>query len=220
MQYSELSPSIRKILEALPDPRAHEASAPMLPRECYTSPEFFEFERRVIFPRSWVCVGREEQIPDAGDYLAPTIGVEPLLVVRRADASIGAMSAICRHRGLVLATEAGSAGRAFRCPLHLWTYDLDGNFAGAPHLGSRDDLECLRKNAKLPEVRLERWHGFLFVNLDHDAAPLAPSLGKVEPFWANYEKADLVAVPPTPGDTPLPWNWKIHAENFTDAYHP
>ena len=21
-------------------------------------------------------------------------------------------------------------------------------------------------------------------------------------------------------DTPLPWNWKIHVENFTDAYHP
>ncbi|MCF8533006.1 MAG: aromatic ring-hydroxylating dioxygenase subunit alpha [Reyranella sp.] len=220
MQYSELSPAIRKILETLPDSGGHAASAPMLPRECYTSPEFFEFERLAVFPRSWVCVGREEQIPNIGDYLAPTIGVEPLLVVRRTDGSIGAMSAICRHRGLVIATEAGSAGRAFRCPLHVWTYDLDGNFVGAPYLESHDDMECLRKNAKLPEVRLERWHGFLFVNLDPEAPPLAPSLAKVEPFWANYENADLVAVPPTPGDKPLPWNWKIHAENFTDAYHP
>ena len=220
MQYSELSPAIRKILETLPDSGSHAASAPMLPRECYTSPEFFEFERLAVFPRSWVCVGREEQIPNIGDYLAPTIGVEPLLVVRRTDGSIGAMSAICRHRGLVIATEAGSAGRAFRCPLHVWTYDLDGNFVGAPYLESHDDMECLRKNAKLPEVRLELWHGFLFVNLDPEAQPLAPSLAKVEPFWANYENADLVAVPPTPGDKPLPWNWKIHAENFTDAYHP
>jgi phenylpropionate dioxygenase-like ring-hydroxylating dioxygenase large terminal subunit len=81
-------------------------------------------------------------------------------------------------------------------------------------------LERLRRTAKLPEVRLERWHGFLFVNLDLDAAPLAPSLSKVEPFWTNYEDADLVAVPPTPSDKPLPWNWKIHVENFTDAYHP
>ncbi len=220
MQYSELSPAIRKILETLPDSGSHAASAPMLPRECYTSPEFFEFERLAVFPRSWVCVGREEQIPNIGDYLAPTIGVEPLLVVRRTDGSIGAMSAICRHRGLVIATEAGSAGRAFRCPLHVWTYDLHGNFVGAPYLESHDDMECLRKNAKLPEVRLELWHGFLFVNLDPEAQPLAPSLAKVEPFWANYENADLVAVPPTPGDKPLPWNWKIHAENFTDAYHP
>lgn len=220
MQYSELSPAIRKILETLPDSGSHAASAPMLPRECYTSPEFFEFERLAVFPRSWVCVGREEQIPNIGDYLAPTIGVEPLLVVRRTDGSIGAMSAICRHRGLVIATEAGSAGRAFRCPLHVWTYDLHGNFVGAPYLESHDDMECLRKNAKLPEVRLELWHGFLFVNLDPEAQPLAPSLAKVEPFWANYENADLVAVPPSPSDKPLPWNWKIHAENFTDAYHP
>lgn len=220
MQYSELSPTIRKILEALPDPGTHEASAPMLPRECYTSPEFFEFERLAVFPRSWVCVGREEQIPNPGDFLAPKVGAEPLLVVRRGDGTIGAMSAICRHRGLVIATEAGSTGRAFRCPLHYWTFDLHGNFMGAPYLESREDHECLRRNSKLPEVRLENWHGFLFVNLDPDAAPLAPSLAKVEPFWANYEDADLVAVPPTPGDTPLPWNWKVHAENFTDAYHP
>lgn len=220
MQYSELSPAIRKILETLPDSGSHAASAPMLPRECYTSPEFFEFERLAVFPRSWVCVGREEQIPNIGDFLAPTIGAEPLLVVRRTDGSIGAMSAICRHRGLVIATEAGSAGRAFRCPLHVWTYDLHGNFVGAPYLESHDDMECLRKNAKLPEVRLELWHGFLFVNLDPEAQPLAPSLAKVEPFWANYENADLVAVPPSPSDKPLPWNWKIHAENFTDAYHP
>ena len=220
MQYSDLSPAIRKILETLPDPGAHEASAPMLPRECYTSAEFFEFEQLAVFPRSWVCVGREEQIPNTGDYLAPAIGAEPLLVVRRTDRSIGAMSAICRHRGQVIATEAGATGRAFRCPLHIWTYDLDGHFMGAPYLESRADMECLRKTSKLPEVRLERWHGFIFVNLDPDAQPLAPSLAKVEPFWANYENADLVAVPPTPGDKPLPWNWKIHAENFTDAYHP
>ncbi|MBS0537939.1 MAG: aromatic ring-hydroxylating dioxygenase subunit alpha, partial [Proteobacteria bacterium] len=192
----------------------------MLPRECYTSPEFFEFERRVVFPKTWTCVGREEQIPKPGDFLAPTVGVEPLLVVRRPDGSVGAMSAVCQHRGQIIASQAGSTGRAFRCPLHYWTFDLDGNFMGAPYLASRDDVECLRRNARLPQVRLETWHGFLFVNLDEDAPPLAPSLAKVEPFWKNYEAADLVAVPPTPGDTPLPWNWKIHAENFTDSYHP
>jgi phenylpropionate dioxygenase-like ring-hydroxylating dioxygenase large terminal subunit len=27
-------------------------------------------------------------------------------------------------------------------------------------------------------------------------------------------------VPPVPADTVLPWNWKLHFENFTDAYHP
>jgi phenylpropionate dioxygenase-like ring-hydroxylating dioxygenase large terminal subunit len=83
-----------------------------------------------------------------------------------------------------------------------------------------DDINNLRTKIRLPSVRLEIWHGFLFVNLDQDAAPLAPSLAKLEPFWAGYEDADLVVVPPSPSDQPLPWNWKVHAENFTDAYHP
>jgi phenylpropionate dioxygenase-like ring-hydroxylating dioxygenase large terminal subunit len=27
-------------------------------------------------------------------------------------------------------------------------------------------------------------------------------------------------VPPVPAEQVLPWNWKLHFENFTDAYHP
>ncbi|MEX2453644.1 MAG: aromatic ring-hydroxylating dioxygenase subunit alpha [Rhodospirillaceae bacterium] len=216
----EPDPDIRAILDRLPALDGNEAAAPMLPAECYTSAAFFEFERTRVFTRSWICVGRVEQIPAAGDFLAPQIGDEPLLVVRREDGSIGAMSAVCQHRGQIVATEAGTTGRTFRCPLHFWSYDLEGRVAGAPRLDSREDLECVRRTVRLPPVRLEIWHGFVFVNLDPEAAPLAPSLAKIEPFWQGYEDADLVAIPPTPADKSLPWNWKIHAENFTDAYHP
>ena len=52
------------------------------------------------------------------------------------------------------------------------------------------------------------------------AAPLGASLAKLEPIWEGYEAADLIAMPPVTGDTPLPWNWKVQVENFTDAYHP
>ena len=216
----DLSPTVKAILDSLPDLKADATAAPMLPPACYTSPEFFEFERRRVFPRSWVCVGHEGQIPGAGDFLAPRIGDEPLLVVRREDGSVGAMSAVCQHRGQIIAVEAGCTGSAFRCPLHFWSYGLDGSLLGAPRVGGREALECLRETVRLPAVRLETWHGFLFVNLDPDAPALAPSLAKVEPFWEGYEEADLVAVPPSPADKTLPWNWKVHAENFTDAYHP
>jgi hypothetical protein len=90
---------------------------------------------------------------------------------------------------------------------------------GAPYVGRRE-LECFRASVRLAEIRLEMWHGFIFVNLDADAASLAPSLAKLEPFWSGYVDADLVAVPPAPADKPVPWNWKVHVENFTDAYHP
>ena len=213
------NPDLREILQELQAIEAGEGRAPMLPRECYTSPEFFEFEREAVFARSWLCVGRAEEILHAGDFLAVTVAGEPLIVVRGRDGEIRAMSAVCRHRGQVITCTSGST-RSFRCPLHFWSYDLNGRLIGAPRMGDRDELEKLRRTVHLPEVRHEIWHGFIFVNLDVGAAPLGPSLAKLEPFWKNYEAAGLVAVPPVPADKVLPWNWKLHFENFTDAYHP
>jgi phenylpropionate dioxygenase-like ring-hydroxylating dioxygenase large terminal subunit len=218
---SDLPADVRAILNKLPGLAGSEAAAPMLPRECYTSPGFFEFEQKVVFARSWMCVGRVEQIPEVGDFLTPTVASEPLIVVRTESGDIRAMSAVCQHRGQLICTEPGSAGagRSFRCPLHHWTYDLNGHLRGAPRIG-RETLEGLRKEVFLKQVRAETWHGFIFVNLDSEAVPVVRGLVKLEPFWAGYEDADLVAIPPAPADKSLPWNWKIHAENFTDAYHP
>lgn len=207
--------TVRRILAQIPD-RVDDASG-MLPAECYTSPEFFEFERRTVFSRSWICVGRIEQVANPGDCISAQPGGEPVLVTRTDDGRIHAMAAICRHRGQVIPC-AGNQ-KTLRCPLHFWTYDLEGNLIGAPRMG-KDETTALRKSERLPSVRLEIWHGFVFVNLDPDAEPLAPTLAKVEPFWAGYEDADLVGIPPRLADTPLPWNWKVHVENFTDAYHP
>jgi phenylpropionate dioxygenase-like ring-hydroxylating dioxygenase large terminal subunit len=136
--------------------------------------------------------------------------------VRREDGSVGAMSAVCRHRGH---TVTCTPNKRLRCALHTWTYDLDGRLIGAPHMGDAAAIRELRATTTLPPVRLELWHGFIFVNLDDDAPPLAPSLAKVEPFLVGYDKADLTCMPPKLADTPLPWNWKVHVENFTDAYH-
>jgi phenylpropionate dioxygenase-like ring-hydroxylating dioxygenase large terminal subunit len=128
------------------------------------------------------------------------------------------MSAVCRHRGEVLTCTSGHAA-SFRCPLHFWSYDLEGRLIGAPRMPPQA-LAKLRQDVRLPQVRHELWHGFIFVNLDAQALPLAPGLAKLEPCWENYPEAGMTAVPPVPAEHPLPWNWKVHLENFTDAYHP
>lgn len=225
MQHAETTASLDTVFSRLNEiePAFDEvagATAPALPKECYTAPEFFEFERKAVFARCWVCVGREEQVATVGDHIAVTVAGEPLLVVRNQEGVVHAMSAVCQHRGQVLTTESGKGGHAFRCPLHFWRYDLNGKLLGAPYMGPPEVLACLRKTTKLPSVSLELWHGFIFVNLDPQAQPLAPTLAKVEPFWDNYRDAGLIAVPPMQADKPLPWNWKIHVENLTDAYHP
>jgi len=220
MRRDDYGSTVRALLDRLSGINDREATAAMLPSPCYVLPEFFAFERAAVFARSWLCVGRVDQIPDPGDYLAVSAAGEPLLVVRAASGALHAMSAVCQHRGQVLTCESGKARRSFRCPLHFWTYDLDGRLINAPRMGGAEDVAALRRSLRLPPVKLEVWHGFIFVNLDGAAPALAPSLAKLEATWAGYEAADLVTVPPVPADQPVPWNWKVQLENFTDAYHP
>lgn len=212
-----MSAALDAILAALPALAGHEAAAPMLPKQCYTSPEFFAFEREAVFARNWVCVGRADQLAEPGDAFTASVAGEPLIVARGGE-TIRALGAVCRHRGHVLSCAEDVPKGLIRCPLHHWTYDLDGRLVGAPRMG--DQLGALRDGVRLPRVETALWHGFIFVNLSGDAPPLLPSLAKIEPCWANYPEAEMTTVPPVQAATPLPWNWKIQLENFTDAYHP
>jgi phenylpropionate dioxygenase-like ring-hydroxylating dioxygenase large terminal subunit len=211
--------AVRRILSLLPSRDDPEALTRMLPATCYTDPAFFAFEQRAVFAHAWLCVGRVEQIPNRGDCLSATPAGESILVIRRETGDIHALSAVCAHRGSLLSCPAAQGSRHLRCPLHFWTYDLNGALAGAPRMGA-GELAALRETVRLAPIRIEIWRGFIFVNLDGEAEPLGLSLAKVEPFWEGYEAADLVAIPPKLADTSLAWNWKVHVENFTDAYHP
>jgi len=165
MQYSELSPAIRKILEMLPDAGGHEASAPMLPRECYTSPEFFEFERRVVFPRSWVCVGREEQIPNTGDYLAPIVDRFP------SDSTQQWLA----QNGLLLVAVIGGGGLAA----------LAGYLVGLPSLRLRGDYLAIVTLGFGEIIRV------LILNIDKIGA--ARGLSGI-PKWSNFFWVFFLAV--------------------------
>ena len=151
----------------------------MMPAGCYTEPAFFDFEQKEVFARTWICVGRVEQVAEPGDCLATEVAAEPVLVVRGEDGTIRALSAICQHRGEII--PCPEKGKALRCPLHFWTYDFQGRLAGAPRMGDAEAVRRLRQTVRLPMLRLELWHGFIFVNLDESAPPLAPSLAKLEP---------------------------------------
>ena len=53
-----------------------------LPGHIYTSPEVFEREKRQIFLKDWLCVGRVEELEKPGDYLALRVVNEPVVVCR------------------------------------------------------------------------------------------------------------------------------------------
>ena len=217
-------------LESLRRSRGTFADAVGLPPTVYSDAEFHRFEIDAVFGSEWLCVGRSEQIPNAGDYLAVTRGGEPLIVVRNSDSRIRAMSAVCQHRGMCLTADTNRSDddmfdpprhisgstKNFRCPYHYWVYDLNGQLIGAPEMSRTTGFDT--NSIRLPSLSVELWHGFIFVNLSLDPAPLAPKLQKLEQALTNYKLDQLTTVDPAVIPD-VPFNWKIMIENFMEMYH-
>src|SRR4029079_14878126 len=74
-----------------------------MPKSYYTDPAVLELEREHLFGKEWVCIGRGEEVPKTGDYMAFHVCDEPLVAVRGAAGKIRILSNVCRHRGALLA---------------------------------------------------------------------------------------------------------------------
>ncbi|GAN55771.1 aromatic ring-hydroxylating oxygenase subunit alpha [Tanticharoenia sakaeratensis] len=189
--------------------------AESLPPLCYTSAEFYEFEKDAVFAREWLCVGRDSWAPEPGSYFTSFIADEPIVVARGRDGVLRAMSSVCQHRGMLVAEGCGKT-RAFVCPYHHWTYTLDGTLAAAPAMEKSCGFD--KSKASLPLFAVEIWEGFVFINFDREAAPLAPRLAKVTEILKPYGMADAEGEKPS-GEQRYPWNWKVMFENNNDGYH-
>ena len=191
------------------------ASATTMPPVIYTSDEFMGFEKRALFDHEWLCVGVASRVPNAGDYFTCTVNDEAIIVARGKDDAIRAFSAICQHRGMQVVDGDGNCG-TFKCPYHHWIYGLDGRLLGAPAMERTVDFD--KKDFPLPALAVELWQGFIFVNFDRNASPLAPTLERYLPFVEHYDLENSVC-PGTFTLRDLPWNWKVMFENFNDGYH-
>ena len=191
------------------------SKAETMPPVIYTSEEFLEFERAALFDHEWLCVGRASRVTKPGDFFTCAVNREQIIVARGKDGEVRAFSSICQHRGMQVVEGEGNCTK-FTCPYHMWSYDLTGRLLGAPAMEKTEGFD--KKDHPLPAIQVELWQGFVFVNLDPAAAPLAPTLTRYEPYLANYELEDAFC-PGTFTLTDLPWNWKVMFENFNDGYH-
>lgn len=209
---------------------------PTLERSHYLSPDRYAREREQLFAREWMCVGREEEVPEAGDYLLLEIAGERLLLVRGRDGALHAHYNVCRHRGseLVLGVdpkgrsgETGPGGGAVRpsghfssgikCPYHAWTYQLDGALRTAPFLEDGDGF-C-REDLPLFHAAVESWGGFVFLRLDAAAGgpSLVSQLGGAVERVKRYPLAELRTARRITYDVAA--NWKVILENYNECYH-
>jgi phenylpropionate dioxygenase-like ring-hydroxylating dioxygenase large terminal subunit len=189
-------------------------AAETLPPACYTDPSFYEFEKEALFNHEWLCVGRADWVKSPGDYFTTQIIGEPIVVSHARDGVIRAMSSVCQHRAMLVAEGRGET-RGFVCPYHHWVYGLDGKLVNAPAMEKTCDFD--KKAIRLPQFKVEIWLGFIFINFDQDAAPLAPRLARVADAVAGYDLGAAQEAKLMTGQ--FAWNWKVMFENNNDGYH-
>ena len=188
-----------------------------IPTDRYTSRTHAESERERIWMRVWQVVGRIDELPDPGDWKQHTIYDQSYLVVRGKDGVLRGFVNACRHRGNVLCREAsGSAGNRIVCPYHLWSYDLSGDLRGVARPDLVGDID--KSTLGLLQVPVDTFAGFVFLNPDPDAAPLAEFLGPdAQEMIEPYRMDEMVTVLDV--TEAIDCNWKVVVDAFQEGYH-
>ncbi len=182
----------------------------------YTDPAVFTAERDGLLSHTWQFAGHASLAEKAGDYFTFEIAGQNLFAIRGRDGKVRAFYNVCQHRAHELVSGSGSC-KVVVCPYHAWSYELDGRLRAGPNIKAVPGLD--RSEICLTEVRTEIFCGFVFVNLDPEARPMAE--------WFLGVEAELRAyVPHIERLKPLEWveipekcNWKVSVENYSECYH-
>lgn len=185
-----------------------------IPIDRYISREWHEREKERLWKRVWQFACREDEVAERGDYLLYEIAGTSYIVMRSGDDEITAYPNACLHRGRQLKDYDGHCSEV-RCPFHGFAWELDGTFKDVP---AQWDFPHVEPEAfKLPEVRVGRWQGFVFINPDPDCEPFEDFIAELDEHFAvwdltdRWKQAHVAKV--------IPVNWKIAQEAFCEAYH-
>jgi phenylpropionate dioxygenase-like ring-hydroxylating dioxygenase large terminal subunit len=184
-----------------------------VPKGRYTDPEFLQLELERLFPRTWLNACRFDEVERVGDYVELEIGDQSIVVVR-AEEGLRAYYNACRHRGTRLVKGEGRIGE-FRCPFHSWRWNLDGSLK---YMADEDNFDPRPAGELcLPQLRLDTWGGWVFVNMDPDAEELLDYLDplparlegyKLEQMRVAWYKSVVVKA-----------NWKTALDAFNESWH-
>ena len=174
-----------------------------LPVDWYFDPRIDALEKRLLFDTGAQYVGHELMTPEAGDFqsLAWTGNAKALV---RDSQGISLLSNICRHRQAVMLKGRGNT-KNIVCPLHRWTYGLDGKLLGAPHFPENPCLD-------LGTTPLANWNGLLFAG-KRDVARDFAKLGVMQDLDFSGFVFDRVEI------EEYQCNWKTFIEVYLEDYH-
>jgi phenylpropionate dioxygenase-like ring-hydroxylating dioxygenase large terminal subunit len=182
--------------------------------EVFTSKKFLQKEYELMWSKVWQMVCREEDIPEIGSHFVYSIGLKSFFIVRGEDNQFRAFYNSCLHRGRKLKTQNGSSNQ-IKCPFHGFTWRLDGELNNIPFDWDFCHLE--NKDMSLPQVKVETWQGFLFINMDDNSPSLREYLGEADNHFERWNLQNCSKVVHV--KKRIDCNWKVAMEAFMEAYH-
>ena len=191
-----------------------------VPTDSYSDPEYHQRERQLLWMRIWQIAGREDELPESGDWKVYSIFDQSFVLVRGNDGKIRGFVNSCRHRGNAFCEGKGHGSR-FTCPYHLWSYGLDGRLLAIPRPdfeGSIEEFAGSKDELSLIEVPVDTFAGFIFLNPDPKAPPLREFLGEMADVLEPYHIEDMVPVPINVREG-IACNWKVVMDAFQEGYH-
>jgi phenylpropionate dioxygenase-like ring-hydroxylating dioxygenase large terminal subunit len=187
------------------------------PAAAYVDLDRLRAEVDVLLRGRPTLVAFSPDLPATGEYRAVEVADVPLLLVRGEDAVVRCYLNACRHRGGRVADGSGRAGRAFVCPYHSWTYDLDGKLLGQPQARGCFDGPGTLHSDLIPLPVAERF-GMIFARLDGDEPiDIAAELSGLAPELASHDFASHSFSAEHSGEWAT--NWKLALDTFLEGYH-
>jgi benzoate/toluate 1,2-dioxygenase alpha subunit len=197
-------------------------------RNVYLSSELFDLEMERLWRNSWVYIGHDSQIPQAGDYYTVEIARQPLIMVRAGDGGVNVLFNRCAHKGsrLLSSPHGRCEGSVIRCPYHGWTYKLDGSIRTIPMKSSYDGTgfeqsESARGVVRVPNV--VNYRGFVFARLAREGVSFedyfGDSLSSID-FMVDRSPEGRLEVAGGVLRFMHDCNWKMFVENLNDTMHP
>lgn len=185
-----------------------------IPAGRYTDPAFFSLEIEAL-KGSWVFGIHGDEVPEVGSFFRWSQLGQSLLFTRDRSGQVRCFHNICRHRANTLVHEDCGQRRNFICPVHGWTFGLDGALTGVRERRDIPDMDLSAHSLK--EVRCESLGQLYFINLDGRAKPLLDDLGEVGREWMRY-RPDQSRLVRRLGMT-VNANYKVVQEANMEVYH-
>ena len=177
------------------------------PADNYYSQQRFDAEIALL-KRIPVAYCPSAALPDKGSFVARSAAGTPLVVVRGLDGEVRAFINACRHRGMQVAKGSGCS-RAFVCPYHAWTYNLEGELKNIPGREGFPGIDPEQHG--LVQVSAREKGGIVYVMQQGEITEdmLADCLDYFSPEQQMFETDEIVDEA----------NWKILNETLMEGYH-